>query len=120
MWRQAVAEMAPAVAERYEVAHGGELSMGLQLALDGQAEMTPQLMAEWQQRRPEQYRSHKEQAIARAIEELNERTQVAAAANQVSYAQRQAEELERQRAAQQSMALVNAAHRAQHRATHGW
>ena len=120
MWRMAVASMAPAVAERYEVANGGELSMGLQMALDGQAEMTPQLMGEWQQRRPEQYRAHKEAAIARAIAELNDRTQAAIEANQPSFAQRQAAEAERQRAAQQSLAMVNAQQLAQHRATHGW
>ena len=46
------------------------LSMALQAALGGQAEMTAQLMCEWQVKRPAEYRAHKVRSIQAAMSGL--------------------------------------------------
>ena len=43
------------------------LSMALAAALVGDGEMTPELMGEWQAKRPDEYRVHKLRAIRAAL-----------------------------------------------------
>ena len=44
-----------------------QLSMALEAALVGAGEMTPELMGEWQAKRPDEYRVHKLRAIRSAL-----------------------------------------------------
>ena len=46
------------------------LSMALTAALGGRGEMTPELMCEWQVKRPAEYRAHKECSIKAALSGL--------------------------------------------------
>ena len=50
------------------------LSMALQAALGGQAEMTAELMCEWQVKRPAEYRAHKVRSIQAALSGLVEQS----------------------------------------------
>lgn len=53
------------------------LSMALQAALGGQAEMTAELMCEWQVKRPAEYRAHKVRSIQAALSGLVEPSDLA-------------------------------------------
>lgn len=46
------------------------LSSALSQALEDFSAMTPRLMAEWQLKRPDQYKAHKRRSIERALEQI--------------------------------------------------
>lgn len=67
LWAGALAELNPAAAEAMQVAHGAPISMALQLALDGEGELTPELVGELRIKRPELYRQRNEAFINDAL-----------------------------------------------------
>jgi hypothetical protein len=67
LWAGALAELDPSAAEAMQKTHGQPVSMALQMALDGEAELTTELVGEWQSKRPAEYRAHKARAIDEAL-----------------------------------------------------
>lgn len=108
LWRAAVAQHSPDLAEQYETKHGGELSMALQLALEGHSELTPALATEWQERRPSSYLKHQERVMASAVAALEAATEEIRQRNTPTYAQQQRLAQEREQARQASIAHTNA------------
>ena len=105
MWATALAELDPAAAEAMQKMHGPPLSMALQLALDGQAGMTTELVGEWQYKRPEAYRAHKEEAITAALAALEADSTARRTAREAQAQERAAQEAQARHASGEHMRL---------------
>ena len=105
MWASALGQLDPGAAEAMHKVHGAPLSMALQLALDGQAELTTELVGEWQSKRPEAYRAHKEQAISAALASLEADSAARRAAREAQAQERAAAEAQARHASAEHLRL---------------
>jgi hypothetical protein len=71
-WQTAFRSINPAMAEEAEVAYGPAISLALQAALDGHAEMTPDLVGELAIKRPHQHEQMRHDQIEAALNRIAE------------------------------------------------
>ncbi|MCP9831845.1 hypothetical protein KBZ14_05925 [Synechococcus sp. HJ21-Hayes] len=71
-WQTAFRALNPAMAEQAEVAYGPAISLALQAALDGHAEMTPDLASELGVKRPLQHELMQNAQIESALSRMEE------------------------------------------------
>lgn len=71
-WQSAIRQLDPLLAQDAEIFWGKPMSLGLAAALDGQAEMTPELDQEFAAKRPHQREEIRQAAIKQALEQMAE------------------------------------------------
>ncbi len=71
-WQTAFRSINPAMAEEAEVAYGPAISLALQAALEGHAEMTPDLASELAIKRPNQHEQMRRDQIEAALNRIAE------------------------------------------------
>lgn len=71
-WQTAFRSINPAMAEEAEVAYGPAISLALKAALDGHAEMTPDLASELAIKRPNQHEQMRRDQIEAALNRIAE------------------------------------------------